>query len=75
MRLTKLYPFFFPIMIVIIGMLIYKVLGYEPNFYTIMINMVGAYILSPRVKTFETQSGRKEQVTWLFFKRSKVISS
>lgn len=74
MKLTKLYPFIFPILIIIIGLIIYKVLEYEPNFYTIMINMVGAYILSPRVKAFETQSGMKEQVTWLFFKKSKIIS-
>ena len=74
MKLTKLYPLFFPVMIVLLGLIIYKVLDYEPNFYTIVINVGVAYILSPRVKTFQTQSGTKEQVTWLFFKKSKIIS-
>jgi hypothetical protein len=75
MRLTKLFPFFFPVLIVVLGLIIYKVLGYEPTIYTIMINIGVAYILSPRVKSFDTQSGKKEQITWLFFKHSKVISS
>ena len=74
MKITKLYPFIFPIMIVILGLIIYKVLEYEPNIYTILINVGVAFILSPRVKTFQTQSGKQEQVTWLFFKKSKIIS-
>ncbi len=74
MKLTKLYPLFFPVMIVILGLIIYKVLDYGPSFYTIVINVGVAYILSPRVKTFHTQSGTKEQVTWLFYKKSKIIS-
>jgi len=74
MKFTKVYPFFFPILIVVFGLIIYKVLGYEPNIYTIVINIGVAFILSPRVKTFDTQSGKKEQVTWLFLKKSKIIS-
>ena len=74
MKLTKFYPFLFPILIVILGLIIYKVLEYEPNFYTIAINIGVAFILSPRVKTFQTQSGTKEQITWLFYKKSKIIS-
>jgi uncharacterized membrane protein len=74
MKWTKLFPFFFPALIVVLGLIIYKVLGYEPNFYTIIINIGVAYLLAPKVKTFETQSGKKEQVTWLFFKKSKIIS-
>ena len=74
MKLTKFYPFLFPILIVILGLIIYKVLEYEPNFYTIVINIGVAFILSPRVKTFQTQSGTKEQITWLFYKKSKIIS-
>ncbi len=72
MKRTKLYPLIFPLFIVVFGLVIYKVFKYEPNFYTIILNVTVAFILSPRVKTIDTQSGRKDQITWLFFKR--VIS-
>jgi hypothetical protein len=35
-----------------------------------MINIGVAFILSPRIKTLETQTGKKEQITLLFFKKS-----
>lgn len=72
MKVVKFLPFLFPILIIVFGLIIYKVLGYEPDFYTIIINVGAAYILSPRVKRFETQSGQKEQITWLFFKKSLI---
>ena len=62
-------PFLFPIFIILIGLVIYKVLDYEPNFYTIIINIGLAYILSPRVKTIQKQNGTQDQLTWVFIKK------
>lgn len=61
-------------LIVVIGSVMYKLLEYEPTTLTILINIGLAFILSPRVKKFETQTGTQEQVTWLFLKKSKQVS-
>jgi len=61
-------------LIVIIGLIMYRLLGYEPTTVTILLNVGLAFILSPRVKKFETQTGIQEQITWLFFKKSKQVS-
>jgi branched-subunit amino acid ABC-type transport system permease component len=70
MKKYKAYlPLLFPVLIILIGLIIYKILDYEPNFYTIIINIGLAYILSPRVKTIQKQNGTQEQLTWVFFKK------
>jgi hypothetical protein len=70
MKKYKAYlPLLFPVLIILIGLIIYKILDYEPNFYTIIINIGLAYILSPRVKTIQKQNGTQEQLTWFFFKK------
>jgi branched-subunit amino acid ABC-type transport system permease component len=70
MKKYKAYlPLLFPVLIILIGLIIYKFLDYEPNFYTIIINIGLAYILSPRVKTIQKQNGTQEQLTWVFFKK------
>tara|TARA_B100001059_G_C17754321_1_gene539032 strand:- start:129 stop:350 length:222 start_codon:yes stop_codon:yes gene_type:complete len=69
MKITKIIPFLFPLLIVILGLIIYKGFEYKPNLYTIFFNVGLAYSLSPRIKYFETQLGQKKQVTWLFFKK------
>tara|TARA_B110000285_G_C15135569_1_gene626617 strand:+ start:3061 stop:3285 length:225 start_codon:yes stop_codon:yes gene_type:complete len=73
MSYRKYLRFIFPLLIILIGLFIYKILGYEPNLYTIIINIGLAFVLSPRVKKLESQSREKEQVTWLFFKKTKII--
>ena len=74
MKYTKYYSLIFPLLIFLIGGFIYKILEFEPNFFTIITNIGIAFILSPRVKTLDAQTGRKEQVTWLFYKKSKIIN-
>ena len=74
MKYTKYYGLIFPLLIILIGLFIYKILGYDSNFYTIMINIGAAFILSPRVKTLDTQTGKKEQITWSFFKKSYTVN-
>ena len=70
MKKYKAYlPLLFPVLIILIGLIIYKILDYEPNFYTIIINIGLAYILSPRVKTIQKQNGTQEHLTWVFFKK------
>ena len=56
-KIKLIIPFLFPIFIILIGLIIYKVLNYEANFYTIIINIGLAFILSPRVKKIEKQNG------------------
>ncbi|WP_435413930.1 hypothetical protein [Polaribacter aestuariivivens] len=70
--MKHIVPFLFPILIILFGLIIYKILGYEPNVYTILINIGLAYILSPKIKIIQKQNGEEEQIKWLFFK--KVIN-
>jgi hypothetical protein len=68
-KIKPFIPFLFPILIILLGLIIYRVLGYEPNVYTILINMGLAFALSPRVKKIQKQNGTAEQITWLFYKK------
>lgn len=68
-NLKILILFVFPLLIILFGLIIYKVLEYEPNIYTIVINIGLAFILSPRIKTVQKQHGEEEQIKWLFFKK------
>jgi hypothetical protein len=68
-KIKSFIPFLFPILIILLGLVIYRILGYEPNVYTILINMGLAFILSPRVKKVQKQNGTEEQITWLFYKK------
>jgi hypothetical protein len=72
-NLKYIVPFFFPILIIIFGFITYKILGFKPNVYTIIINIGLAYILSPKFKMVHKQHGEEEQMKWLFFK--KVINT
>jgi len=68
----KLKPFvrlLFPVLILLIGLVIYKILGYEPSIYTVFINIGLAFVLSPRIKKIQTENGTEEQFRWLFYKK------
>tara|TARA_B110000305_G_scaffold197781_1_gene223584 strand:- start:709 stop:927 length:219 start_codon:yes stop_codon:yes gene_type:complete len=70
MKKVKLFiPFIFPVLILFFGLIIYKIMGYEPNFYTIAVNIGVAYFLSPRLKKIKKQNSTQTQVTWLFYKK------
>ena len=68
-KIKPFIPLLFPIIILLLGLIIYKILGYEPNMYTILINIGLAFIVSPRVKKIQKEHGIEEQIKWLFFKR------
>ncbi|TXD49742.1 hypothetical protein [Polaribacter sp. IC073] len=68
-KLKPFIPFLFPVLVVLFGLIIYKVLGYEPNVYTIIINIGSAFILSPRIKKIPKENGTEEQLSWLFYKK------
>ena len=68
-KIKPFIPLIFPILIILFGLIIYKIIGFEPNVYTIIINLGLAFILSPRVKKVDNQTGIKEQITWLFYKK------
>ena len=68
-KIKPFIPLIFPILIILFGLLIYKIIGFEPNVYTIIINLGLAFILSPRVKKVDNQTVAKEQITWLFYKK------
>lgn len=66
-KIKRIAPFLFPFFIILFGLIIYKILGFEPNFYTIIINIGLAFILSPRLKKVQKQNGIEEQLSWLFY--------
>jgi hypothetical protein len=68
-KIRLFVPLLFPILILFLGLIIYKILGYEPNAYTIIINIGLAFVLSPRVKKIQKQNGTEEQIIWLFYKK------
>ena len=68
--LKKFHFLIFPLFIIIIGLIIYRVLEYTPNFFTIIINIGLAYLLAPKYKTFTIQKGEETQVKWMFFKKT-----
>jgi hypothetical protein len=70
--MKKIKPFIsliFPMLIILFGLIIYKIIGFEPNVYTIIVNLGLAFILSPRVKKIDSQTATKEQINWLFYKK------
>jgi hypothetical protein len=71
-QLKFIIPFLFPVLVILFGLIIYRVLGFEPNFYTFVINIGLAYVLAPKFKIIQKQHGEEEQMKWLFFK--KVIN-
>ena len=68
-KIKPFIPLLFPIIILLLGLIIYKILGYEPNMYTILINIGLAFIVSPRVKKIQKEHGIEEQIKWLFYKK------
>jgi hypothetical protein len=68
-KISLFISLIFPILIILFGLLIYKIIGFEPNAYTIIINLGLAFYLAPRVKKVDSQTGTKEQITWLFCKK------
>lgn len=68
-KIKPFIPLIFPILIILFGLIIYKIIGFEPNVYTIIINLGLAFILSPRVKKIDNKNGIKEEFTWLFCKK------
>ena len=68
-KIKPFIPLIFPILIILFGLIIYKIIGFEPNVYTVTINLGLAFISSPRVKKIDNQTVTKEQITWLFYKK------
>ena len=52
-KIKPFIPLIFPILIILFGLIIYKIIGFEPNVYTVTINLGLAFILSPRVKKID----------------------
>jgi hypothetical protein len=68
-KIKLFIPFIFPILILLFGLIIYRILGYEPNVYTIIVNIGSAFIASPRIKKVETENGTEKEFRWLFYKK------
>ena len=68
-KIKPFIPFLFPILILLLGFIMYRVLGHEPNVYTILINIGLAFILAPRVKKIQNKNGTEEEFRWLFYKK------
>jgi hypothetical protein len=68
-KIRPFVPLLFPILILFFGLIMYRILEYEPNTFTIIINIGLAFVLAPRVKKIQKQNGTAEQITWLFYKK------
>jgi hypothetical protein len=68
-KIKLFVPLIFPLLILFFGLIMYRILGYEPNVYTIIINIGSAFMLAPGIKKIETQNGTEEQFRWLFYKK------
>ncbi|AUC85557.1 hypothetical protein CW731_09755 [Polaribacter sp. ALD11] len=68
-KITPFVPLLFPVLIIFFGLITYKVLEYEPNLYTIIINIGLAFVLSPRLKKVKKQNETETQFRWLFYKK------
>ena len=69
----KTYFLIFPLLIVIVQLVSFKLLQFQIDTLTILITIGIAYLLSPRVKNFENQQGKQTQIVWLFLKKSIKI--
>jgi len=68
--IKKFHFLIFPFLIIIFGTLVLEVFNYEANTTSILFICGLSFLLSPKVKSYETQSGIQYQVTWLFLKKS-----
>ncbi|WP_299016063.1 hypothetical protein [uncultured Polaribacter sp.] len=68
----KFYWLINPVLIVIFMLLAQKVFKIENTFLNTGVACALAFILSPKVRIVEKQTGEEEQIRWLFFK--KVIN-
>ncbi len=66
----KTYFLIFPLLIVIIQLVSTKILDFQLDTLTIIVTIGIAYLLSPRVNTFENQQGIQTQIVWLFLKKT-----
>ena len=61
-KMRPFVPLLFPILILFFGLIIYKILGYKPNLYTILVNISLPFVLSPRIKKIQKENGIEEQI-------------
>ena len=69
----KTYWLIYPVLIVLF-LFIYDQF-FDPENFILKIGICGAFafILSPRKKIVQTQTGKIKQVTWLFLKKPVII--
>ena len=67
--LKRFHRIVYPIFIVLFLLIIDKVLALERSWIETAIAIALAYVLSPRKKIIQTQTGEKKQLTWIFLKK------
>ena len=67
--LKKFHRIIYPIFIVLFLLILDKVFMIERSWIQTAIAIAVAYILSPRKKIIQTQTGEKKQLTWIFIKK------
>ena len=65
----RFYLVIYPILIIFIIFLLDKVFLLEKSWIQTVIAIFVAYVLSPRKKTIQTQTGERKQLSWIFLKK------
>lgn len=64
----KFYLVIYPILIVFFIFLLDKVFMMKEPWVRAVVAIALAYVLSPRKKIIQTETGEKKQLTWIFLK-------
>ena len=66
----KTYFFIMPLLTFIFFLILHYVFEIEQVFIKGAVSAGLAVVLSPRVRTIDTQNGTEEQIVWLFFSKA-----
>ncbi|QTE24301.1 hypothetical protein [Polaribacter cellanae] len=69
----KIYWLIFPLTLFICLLILDKVFNVDNFFIRTFISGAIAFILSPRKRIIQTQTGKIKQITWIFLKKSVII--
>ncbi|MBA6156251.1 hypothetical protein H3Z83_06920 [Tenacibaculum sp. S7007] len=67
--LKRFHRGIYPILIILFILLLDKVFLVERSWIQTAVAIAVAYVLSPRKKIVQTQTGERKQLTWIFLKK------
>lgn len=67
--LKKFHRAIYPLFIILFILLLDKVFLVERSWIQTAVAIAVAYVISPRKKIIQTQTGERKQLTWIFLKK------